>query len=256
MSQRSTKLHELLAVEGNLENQATKLVTEHTATFGNKRHLFEQKIGTFLADTEGAVPVIENQSELTSTVGKELDFVAAHFAKSLDASLQVDDANTKARANIEVEDADGNPVILATDIPATALLSLEKKMLQLRGLADSIPTLDPAKGFTPDPSKGAGVYKAREVVKTRTKKENKVVVLYPATDKHPAQTQLVPEDRPVGQVREQEWSGLYTPAEKADVLSRIDVLLRAIRAARARANETPVDLNKRVGKSLLKFIFG
>jgi hypothetical protein len=51
----------------------------------------------------------------------------------------------------------------------------------------SIPTLDPAKGFTHDSAKGAHVFKAREVTKTRTQKVQEPLTLAPATDKHPAQ---------------------------------------------------------------------
>ena len=47
-----TKLHELLAVQGNLSGQATKKRTDLTATFEKKRHLFEETRKTFTPNEE------------------------------------------------------------------------------------------------------------------------------------------------------------------------------------------------------------
>ena len=64
------------------------------------------------------------------------------------------------------------------------------------------------------------------------------------------------EDVHVGTVREQEWSGLVTPAGKSALLNKVDVLSRAVRRARSRANDVEVDTSKKIGKDLLKYIFG
>lgn len=246
------KLHELLAVEGNLETQAAKCLTDLTSTFEKKRHLFEEKRTVFNPSEEGASPVVEAQSDIQSTIRKELDWLGGHLRKSLDASYQVAEANTQARADIVLEDE----TVLLKDVPATALLELEKRVAMIHGLLKSVPTLDPAKGFALDADRGNGIYKAREVTKTRTKKVNKVLVKYEATKEHPAQTEVVKEDEPVGTIQEQEWSGLVTPAEKADLLDRAEELLRAVRKARSRANAQEIDPAKKIGATLLKYVFG
>lgn len=247
----SAKLHELLAVEGNLESQAVKLAADLKATFTGKRHLFEEKLVTFKANSEGAAPVTESQTPIQTTVRKELTWFGKHLSKSLDASLRVATANTKAKGDIVLDDG----TVVAKDVPATALLELEKRLGSLLELIGTIPTLDPAKGFKPDEAREQGVYAALPVHKTRTKKQNRAVVLYEATDKHPAQVQLVPEDFPIGEVVEQEWSGLLTPAIKADMLSRCEDLKRAVRAARSRANEVEVSSEK-YGEAILAYVFG
>jgi hypothetical protein len=247
------KLHELLAVETNLENQSDKCRTELAATFDKKRHLFEEKTTVFFPLAENEQPVTELQSDLQSTVRKELDWISGHLAKSIDASYQVAEANTSARADVVLEDEAGT--VLLSGVPATALLELEKTIAKISSLVTAIPTLDPAKGFTSDPQRGTGVYKAREVNKTRTKKQAKVLIKYEATKEHPAQTEIVTEDVPVGRIQEQEWSGLISPAQKADLINRAEVLSRAIRRARSRANEAAVDTQKKIGGKLLKYLF-
>jgi hypothetical protein len=246
-----SKLHELLAVGTNLENQANKTRADLMATFDKKRHLFEQKLVTFKSNEEGVAPVTEAQSDIQSTVSKELDWISSILSKDIDIGHQVDVANTTAKADIVTEDGE----TIATAIPATSLLQLEKHLQKFHELLVTIPTLDPAKGFSQDTTRETGVFKAREVLKSRTKKVNKPLVLYPATDKHPAQTQLVTEDVNVGTIQEQEWSALLTPATKGDLIERCEVLTRAVKKARARANELDIDVSThKIGERLLKYV--
>lgn len=245
------KLHEVLAVEGNLKNQTDAVRKELMQTFDKKRHHFTRKLVTFKSNQENVPPVTEEQLDLQSTIGAELKWITNIWKNSLDASYQVAEANTKARADVILDDGS----IILKDVPATALLELEKRVQELHDFVNAIPTLDPAKGFQLAPNEGAGVYVAREEVRTRTKKTVSVLVKYPATDKHPAQTELVNEDVPVGTVHNQEWSGLITVTEKGLMLERAENLRRAVKKARARANEQSVE-PVGFGEKLLKFVFG
>lgn len=246
------KLHELLAVNSNLAGQATKVLTELKATFEKKRHLFEEKKVVFLADEENSAPVVESQSDIQTTVAKELKWISEHLAKQVDTAHAIDVANTSAKADVLIEGAD---TPLLKDVPATTLLQLEKRLTEWKSLLIAIPTLDPAKGFTQDQVRGKGYYQAREVVKTRTKKKNVVLELAPATDKHPRQAQVFAEDFPIGKIQEQEWSSLITPAEKTELIERAEALYRAVAAARSKANEAHVDTkNLKIGDTLLGYI--
>lgn len=247
-----SKLHELLAVETNLENQAAKCRSELSATFEKKRHLFEEKRVTFTPAGEGTVAVTETQSDIQTNVKKELSWIQPHIAKALDAAYQVAEANTAARADVVLED--DAATVLLTGIPATALLELEKRVAEIMALVVSIPTLDPAKGFSLDAARD--LYKAREVNKSRTKKSKKLYVKYEATKEHPAQTELLDEDVVIGSIQEQEWSGLITPADKAELINRVEIVARAVRRARSRANDHTVDSSKKIGTKLLGYIFG
>jgi uncharacterized FlaG/YvyC family protein len=250
------KLHELLAVEGNLKGQAEKVGNELANTFEKKRHLFEETRKSFTPTEENAQTVVEEQKDIQTTVAKEIEWISRHLAKALDASYNIDLANAKASADVVLEEDDETFTILK-DVPATALLQLEKRLKAIQGLIQAIPTLDPAKGFEPYPEhKFKGVYAARPVTKERTRKSPKVITLAPPTDKHPAQVQMVTVDEPIGKIQEQEWSSLIHPSTKSDLLDRCETLIRAVTKARARANEQDIDLvGNKIGKKLLDFIF-
>lgn len=250
---RTQSLHELLAVETHLENQANKTRTELVGTFEKKRHLFEEKQVTFSPLAEGQKQETSVQSTIQTTVQEELTWVQTFLAKALDASLQVAEANTKARADIILEDAAGT--VLATGVPATALLELEKRVAEVKHLVEAIPTLDPAKGFSVDSAHAKRAFRARDIRKPRTQKTKEVLTLHPATKEHPAQVQLIDKDVLVGHTEEQEWSSLITPADKADLINRVEIVARAVRQARSRANNVEIDNTKRIGASLLGYIF-
>lgn len=243
------KLHELLAVESSLSNQMARCMSDLEKTFNSKPHHFQEKIQTFTPFEEGADTVIESQSSIQTTVADELKWISEKIIPAIDAAAQIAKTNTVAKADVMVGDK-----VIIKDVPATYLLELEKRLAEIHKLAMTVPTLDPTKGFTRDPNR-TNQYQAREVLKTRTKKINRPVVLYEATDKHPAQVQMGSEDVPIGRIKEQEWSSMITPATKAELISRIEDLQRAVKQARARANATETD-DVKYGKDLMKFIFG
>ena len=246
------KLHELLAVDANLKGQAQKCRTELQSTLEKKRHLFAQKLVTFTPLAEGAPAETREQSDIQTTVKKEVEWLSNIIKKAVDASYAIDVANTTAKADVVLEDG----TTLLKDVPATALLQLEKRVKEVSEFIHTIPTLDPAKGFEPDTSREAGIYKAREVLKSSTQKIQEPLTLSPATKEHPAQVQLVTKDVKVGTIQELEWSSLITPALKADLLERSEALFRAITQARSRANDIEVDAKShKIGKKLLEYVF-
>lgn len=248
---RNTKLHELLAVEKNLENQANKTRKELEKTFSEKRHLFAKRIVTYQPNQEGQQAVTEEQSEIQNNVRDELNWLKPILTKALDASHQIDVANTQARADIIAESGE----TLVVGVPTTSLLRLEHRVQEIHDLLVAIPILDPAKGFSLDDQAGKGIYRARDVRKYRTKKEFKPVIMVPPTKEHPAQIEKLFEDVPVGEMVQQEWSSLITPDTKAKLLDRCDQLARAIKRARARANEQEVNVeNHKVGEKLLDYV--
>ena len=249
-----TKLHDLLAVQDNLKGQANKVRGELLATFKGKRHLFEGRSKTFTSSAEDAVQggTEEEKTEIQSTVGGEIAWITPYLAKMLDVAYQVDLANTEAKADVVTEDGKN----LLAGVPVTTLLQLEKRVNEIKELIEAIPTLDPAKGFVEDKEKGSGYFKARENHKTRTKKGKKLYIKYVATEKHPAQTELLDEDMPIGTVLEQEWSALLTPGQKSELLDRVEILSRAVSKARSKANEQEIDVQeKKIGAKLLEFVF-
>lgn len=246
------KLHELLAVESNLKSQAVKSTADLLNTFEKKKHHFGETLVTFIPNEEGKPESTESQLDLQTTVKKEIAWLSPFLVKAIDAGFQVDVANTFAKADVVLDD--GYTVI--ADVPATSLLQLEKRINELHTFVTQIPTLDPAKGFEPDSQRGDGIFRARDITKPRTKKVNKILTLAPATEKHPAQVQVIVEDEPIGTLKQQEWSGLITTADKGKMIERVETLLRAVKQARARANDIDLDTTKnKIGKRLLDYVF-
>jgi len=245
------KLHELLAVEGSLTNQANACRADLKNTFEKKVGRFGEKQVWFHSNEEGKEPVQESPpAKIETTILSELAWVTEFMTKAMDADLQIDVANTQAKADVVLEDG----ATLATNVPATALLALEKRIGEFIDLLKTIPTLDPARGFVPDTAHGAGIYQAGTIIKNRTKKTKETIVLYPATKEFPAQVQLIDADVSVGKIHEMEWSSLLTPAEKSDLLARAEEVGRAVRQARSRANNIDVDTSNRIGRVLLDYI--
>jgi len=246
------KLHELLAVDSSLKGQAQKMRLELQNTLEKKRHLFSKKLVTFTPAIEGGQVETREQSDLQTTVKSEVSWLTGIIVKAIDSSYSIDAANTTAKANIELEDG----TILAKDVPATALLQLEKRLKEVSEFIHTIPTLDPAKGFSLDEATGDGIFKAREVSKDSTKKVEEYVVVVQPTKEHPAQTAKVTKDIKAGTILEQEWSSLITPSMKAELLTRAEILFRAVTQARSRANDAVVDTKThKIGEDLLGYIF-
>lgn len=245
------KLHELLAVEANLRGQAEVTRKDLMNTFEKKRVHFSEVLVTFKSNQEGVPDKEEGRLGLQTTVNKELLWISEKIKAALDAGYQIDVANTMAKADVIMEDGTS----LLKDIPATSLLQLEKRIKEIQELVMQIPTLDPSKGFEPDPSKGPGIFKARDVEKPRTEKQFKHIVMVPPTDKHPAQVKELMDDKQIGIILQQEWSSLITVAEKGDMIDRVESLLRAVKKARSRANEQEVDVRQhRIGNAILDYI--
>jgi hypothetical protein len=250
------KMHEIIAVSDDLKGQATKTRTDLISTFTSKPHHFGKKIVTFRPDAEGLSPTTEEQSEIQTTLIKEIAWVSGFLTKAIDNGYQVDLGNLQAKADLVVEGQDGKPIVFAKDVPATFLMQLGRHLQAVRDLANTIPTLDPVKGFTRDDKQEKGIYVAREVIKPRTKKVKKVLVLTPSTDKHPAQVQSYDDDEKIGTTLTQEWSSLATPGVKSQILARADSLIQATKKALSRANSLELDVTaQKVGKQLLDYVF-
>lgn len=247
------KLHELIAVEGDLEGTAKKIIEEAATTFSKRADHFTaaRREIKMIADTpEAKAEEVAETRELVTTVAEKLDYTRTAVLRYWDAVLQKESTNQIAKADLVVDGA-----TIAADLPATFLLGMETKLKALRSMYEAIPTLEPGAAWVPDAGHAhKNVFMRRDdEVRSRTKKVTEAVVLYPATDKHPAQVKEVVNDVTVGQIITRVWSGMVSPADKSDLLARIDTLLRACKRARQRANATEV-VKRQIGKSLLDYI--
>ena len=242
------KLHEILAVEGDLKGKADKILEETKTTFSKKQEHFVDIRKVYHPDDEKEAELVQadESKPMVETVMGKLEYTAKAVADYLDVVYQKENANTEARADLVLED--GN--LLAGNVPATVLLGLESKLKNIREVYDAIPTLMPGDDWNKDAH--SGHYKAEEK-RMKTKKVFKNYVKAAATDKHPAQVDVYAEDDRIGIITTTKVSSALSPLEKSKLLERVDSLSRAVKQARQRANNTEVSPVK-IGKKLFDYV--
>ncbi|GAB4403592.1 MAG: hypothetical protein OHK0053_28460 [Microscillaceae bacterium] len=243
----ANKLHELLAVEQDRKHKANQVVGEAINTFKKNDTLFDGMVKRYLALEEDSEQIPDETKEMGFTVQKKMGEVAEAVVAGLDAQLSKEETNAsgEARADLEV---DG---VKFGNFSATSLLALEGQITKIRDLYQALPTLDPSRKWNFDSQNGH--YRSEEEVKFRSVKRPKVIVKYEATEKHPAQTELLYLDFQVGKYETVYFSGKVTPAQKDLMLKRLDQLLEAVKIARSKANTAEVK-NIKLGNQIFDFI--
>jgi hypothetical protein len=248
------QLHQLLAIEPDTRAKAKNIIEEAQNTFTNKKEHFAGATKTYKADKEGDTDRPDSEvKHLVTTVIEKLQYVADFIIKNLHLMHQKEATNAQAKADLFLEDNDGNVVRTFKDIPVTTLVQWEKAWAEVRVMAQTIPTNDPNVEWKKDESR-AGVYKTDPITSRRTKKLEVFEVTVQATDKFPAQVNKRVEDVAVGDWIKVYYSGRYTPLQKSQLLSRIDLVISGIKKARACANKQEVVEVEKVSKDLVNFV--
>lgn len=249
-------LYELLAVEQEKKANAERARSRSLESFRSSQGHFTGMRRTFkpfaVDETKGEVggERLEAETHLARTVIEELQGTLALIGQSFDVNLQIDEANTRARADLVVAGQ-----VLATNVPATFLLQLEKRLREVRILFKEIPTFDPVRIWQPDP--GADhphVLRAEPVTTVRKQRVRKYNVMVEATKEHPAQVDIVEVDEPVGEIRSYDWTGMISPGKKRALLQKIDELIEATKTARARANSTEIDPQLKISERIFEHL--
>jgi hypothetical protein len=240
------KLHELLAVEGDLKARAQQAKSKITKLFTDGTGRLLGRIITYQVD-EGEDPRPPEVTELATTTQAELDQFQAAYSQWLDVAIQKEVTNQATMATVSIEAID----VFGYALPSTALLNLESKLVELKSVYSTIPTLDPSERWEWD--EGQSHYVSVDRLINITKKVPKVLVLSEATEQHPAQTQPYHEDVKVGTRTTVLHSGMLTPKNKREILDRIDKLLRAVKEARQRANDVEIT-DVKVAEAIFNYI--
>ena len=230
----ANKLHELLAVEQERKNAASKALKEGVQTFSKKEALFDGMNKRYVAMEEHSEAIPDEVKELTYTVKGYLTDLLQEVQKGIDTHLSKEETNASglAKADLVVEGHNFGTY------SATSLLALEGHLTQLKELYRLIPVLDTARKWQLDTQ--LGHYAADTEVKFRSIKRPQVIVKYEATDKHPAQTELLHLDIQVGRYETVYTSGRMSLSQKTEVLRRLNALSEAVKVARSKANHAEV----------------
>jgi hypothetical protein len=240
-----TKLNQIVAVvEGGLK-QRTATKSTQIANALHRKELYNGFVRTYEpTDAEGETYPPERVL-VQGNVEESLAYLGKTMSKLYDAVITRDIANMQATAEVVV---DGEEILPALPVPF--LLYLRNQLAELRPVLAKLPTLDPAEEWR----LVDGVHRGAVVKTVKTQKIPEVLVRYPATDKHPAQTEVFTKDEIVGH-----WTGtkLSTalPAErKRALLARVDALASGVQVAIEQANDREIAQMK-VGDALFGYLF-
>lgn len=246
------KLHEVLAVDRDLEQAAKKIIEEGTKVFKDKPNLFigaHRRLEMFEDGRNNEEAAAETLQALTTTVEEKLTYMGKSIIRYYDAVAQKERTNQNAKADVIL-----NNEALLKEVPATVLLGLETKLTSLRKLYSALPTLTQGHDWQLDETAGKGVFKlVNPEVTSKTEKVHLHKIMVPATKEHPAQIREWTEDKPAGKYTKNIYCGMITPARKSELLGRIDTLIAATKKARARANQEEI-VAIHIGKTIWDYI--
>ena len=242
-----------LVVENEVKNASDKLMQEAKKTF-EARTKFEGMVKNYRpyeeTDLEGKNftndPVEPVKVELVTTVPEKLKYVMKYLVKLLDFEATKDCTNVTAKADLVVQGE-----VVAQDLPATLLLSLEKRLREARKLFEAVPTLDLSKKW--ESTGETDRYKHGPITSYKKEKRIVPVLLAPATEKHPAQVKESSKDVVIGEFETTHFTGAVHPRLKAEWLERIDLIVEACKTARMEANEAAL-VKQDIGSKLFAFV--
>jgi hypothetical protein len=236
------RLNQILAVEKGIKERTLRTLTELYQA-AQKPGLFNGFVKRYRRLNDQGETYPDQRQKVVMGAEDSLKKAIAAKVELLDITASKDFANQHAVADIIVDE-----VAVLSGAPATFILWLEKQIEDLRTFVTALPVLDVAEDW--DYDRNTNAYKSNEVSTHRTQKVVEPIVLYAATDKHPAQTQMITKDIIVGYWDEVKLSGALPVPRKTVILARIEKLLRAVKTARETANMTEA-ARQEVGAQLL-----
>ena len=244
---KGNQLHQLLAVENEKKSTSSSMLAEAMKTFKDKQGHFDGETRKYTKTDENSDDLPNEHKQVVTNVQERLDYTLDFIGEAIDVAIQKEETNA---SGVAVSELIIGEVSFGT-FSATALLQLETQLKALRSLYNIIPTLDPVKKWKYNDQNG--LYETGIEKSYRSAKRPKVITMAPATDKHPAQTQLVTEDIQVGTWEKSYASGRITPLQKSQLLGNIDKLINGVKRARSIANNAEVK-NIKISKKLFDFI--
>ncbi len=240
------KLNQIVAVEKGVKSRIYGDFTElHKSS--QKSDLFNGFSKNYRKKDEEGEDYPPENKRVQLEAKEVLSQVSKLLTELFDVTATKDYENCGAFADVVVEG-----ITLVKDAPIPYLLFLEKQITDFHTFVDKLPVLDAADDWSSDPN--SGLFKTTSIATQRTKKVQKPVVLYEATEKHPAQTQLITEDIVVGYWDTVKQSGALPIPRKRELLERIEKLSQAVKFAREQANSQETT-EKKVGEVIFGYLF-
>lgn len=222
------KLNQLLAVERQVKTSTHEQVTADYQIL-QKEPLLSGISRTYRAIDEEGEKFPPESTTVQVRANQVLKNVATRMTDLFDVTLSRDLANCVAKADVEV---DGKTLL--KDVPVTYLLWLEKQLNDIHSVIVKLPTLSQTEDWTYDASQD--VFKSATVETAKTKKLPRAFVKAEATKEHPAQVDVVHDDRVTGYWQTTKFSGAIQKQRAQVLRDRAEKLLAAVKFAREKAN--------------------
>jgi len=241
------RLSQALATVETTKATATTLRTEEYKRI-QKEDLFSGHSRSWVKVNDDSPDMPHEHKRVQEQVVDVFARIVSVSAPWYDACRVRDAANCEAKASVIVDGA-----TILKDVEVTFLLFIEKDLVHWRTLIAAAPVLDPSYEWSI--SSDSGLARTPSVKTAKTAKVQRAIVLYDATEHHPAQTQLVSEDIVVGNWETTRLSGGITSVRQRELISRVDRLILAVKKAREEANASAAP-DVRAGAAIFDFIFG
>jgi hypothetical protein len=241
-------LHAVLAAAKSKRAILQQALTNVSRAFG-KTDSFEGVSKTYAPTNEDGTKIAPEIKRVAARVDTLLEDLFKTTAEAWDVVGTQELGNQQAKADLVL-----NEVVLASNVPVTMLLFMEKQLdWMIDQVLSNIPVLDQARVWNWEA--GEGLHKTNPVQSARTEKVKESLVLAAATEKHPAQTQVVDVDKPVGYYSTQFSSSAFTVTNRQQIVERARELKAAVQEARSRANTQQIAPFKS-SKIILNHILG
>lgn len=240
------KLNQIVALNAPKKADFQKLITKYYHIMQKSEPFFGLE-RQYTPRDENGEQLPPESSRVQLKVKELLDDLKEPWANMFDVILTNDLGNCQAKSDIII---DGK--IVAKDIPVSTLLFLEKQLDHWKEILNKIPLLPLSDDWSLNST--SGFYETPVHQTIRTKKINKPIVLYDATDKHPAQTAMVTEDINVGTWNVKKLSSALSMIEVDSLKTKLNKLREAVIIARETANSLEIDQIKQ-GENILDYLF-
>lgn len=240
------KLNQIIALVSGKKTKIQHLMTNVHHGWGKDRISGINRTYSPLDETGEVFPAESRMVQVR--VPEAISKISAQIADFMNIIATQEYSNTLAKADVVVD-----KVTVLSAVPISALLFLEKQLIDLHTLAANLPTLSTDRVWTNDDAKHCYVTSPEQTAKTSKKIE--VIVKYEATKEHPAQTEMVSLDRTIGYWTTTHMSGALPEKERDAIVVRIEALRDAVKVAREKANDIEVEVIESFGPSVLNYIF-
>lgn len=239
-------LNKLIAIESGVKTGAKRRETELYHLL-QKNALLSGINRTYQPKDDDGDRLPSETTLVQVKVEKVVKDLAAELTRLFDVTLTKEVGNSQAKADVVV---DGKTLL--KQVPVTYLLFLEKQLVDINTFVSKLPTLDPGSEWVYDSNNDVNVTTPVQTVKTKKIPRNWVKA--EATDKHPAQVEIFHEDVIVGTWTKVDYSGAIPATRKAELLSRVEKLITAVKYAREEANSLIVE-DQQAGDKVFNYLF-